>query len=240
MDTVRKLLALLVPVALGLGVVVGPAAAEPVPGSARNPVLVIGGFDANVGKLETLRAWLGSRGYTAYAMVLPGQPAGTAPLVDSARAVADEVAEIRRETGSARVDLVGHSMGGLAQRHFVKFLDGRAAVGTYVDFGTPENGVVLALLCAPFYPGCRDMSPGSPFLTALNAVPAIPPDLPAYHLFSEDAGEEREPLPGATNASVQSFCPGRPVSHADEPIDGAFQELIDSALRGEPLTTGCP
>ncbi|TQM32032.1 esterase/lipase family protein [Nocardia bhagyanarayanae] len=240
MDTLRKLLARLVSVVLVLGVVVGSAAAEPVPGSARNPVLVIGGFDANVGKLETLRAWLESRGYTAYAMVLPGTPAATAPLVESAAAVAAEVAEIRRETRSARVDLVGHSMGGLAQRHYVKFLDGRESVDTYVDFGTPENGVVLALLCSPFYPGCRDLSPGSPFLTALNTAPAIPPDLPAYHLFSEDAGEEREPLPGANNASVQSFCPGRRVSHADEPIDGAFQELIDSALRGGPLATGCP
>ncbi|WP_431969046.1 esterase/lipase family protein [Nocardia sp. bgisy134] len=204
-----------------------------------NPVLMIGGFDANVSKLENLRVWLSGRGYIAYAMVLPGQPSATAPLADSARAVADKVAEIRRETGSARVDLVGHSMGGLAQRHYVKFLDGRASVGVYVDFGTPENGEPLALLCSPFYPGCRDLTPGSPFLAALNAAPAIPSDLPAYHLFSEDAGAEREPLSGATNASVQSFCPGRRVSHADEPIDAAFQQLIDAALRGGPLTTDC-
>ncbi|WP_431955466.1 esterase/lipase family protein [Nocardia lijiangensis] len=236
MDTVRRLLARLVPVALCMGLAVAPAAAVPVV----NPVLVIGGFDANVGKLETLRVWLSARGYTAYAMVLPGAPSATAPLADSARAVADKVAEIRRETGSARVDLVGHSMGGLAQRHYVKFLDGRASVGVYVDFGTPENGEALALLCAPLYPGCRDLTPGSPFLTALNAAPAIPPDLPAYHLFSEDAGAERDPLPGATNASVQSFCPGRRVSHADEPIDAAFQQLIDTALRGGPLATSCP
>ncbi|MGV9818107.1 esterase/lipase family protein [Nocardia xishanensis] len=239
MDAVRRILTFLVPVVVCLGLA-GPAAAAPADGSATDPVLVVGGFDANVGKLETLREWLTTRGYTAYAMVLPGEPSATAALDDSARAVANKVAAIRRETGSARVDLVGHSMGGLAQRHYVKFLGGRASVGSYIDVGTPENGETLALLCAPFYPGCRDLSPGSPFLTALNAAPALPPDLPAYHLFSEDAGAEREPLPGATNASVQSFCPGRRVSHADEPIDAAVQQLIDAALRGGPLTTDCP
>jgi pimeloyl-ACP methyl ester carboxylesterase len=216
----------------------GPATAAPVSGP--NPVLVIGGFDADQPKLETLRAWLDSRGYRAYSLVLPGDPSATAPIADSAQAVADKVADIRRQTGAQRVDLVGHSMGGLAQRHYVKFLGGREQVGTYVDYGTPEQGELLGLLCSALYPGCRDMTPGSAFLDNLNAEPAIPPGLPAYHLFTESGGGEKNPLPGATNRSLQSFCPGRSVDHADEPIDGAVQELIDTALRGVPLATSCP
>ncbi|QIS04434.1 alpha/beta hydrolase [Nocardia brasiliensis] len=221
-------------VAMGLGV--RPAAATAPPAA---PVLVLGGFAADQAKVETLRAWLGARGYAAYSMLLPGDPTGTAAIADSARAVADRVAEIRRETGAARVDLVGHSMGGLAQRHYVKFLGGREQVGTYIDYGTPEHGTSLAVACA-WAAGCRDLVPGSEFLTLLNAEPAVPPGLPAYHFFSTDAGEEREPLPGAMNAAVQTFCPGRAVSHADEPIDAAMQQLIAAALRGGPLATDCP
>ncbi|WP_069162772.1 lipase family alpha/beta hydrolase [Nocardia altamirensis] len=214
-----------------------PAAAHAV---GPNPVLVIGGFDANQTKLDTLRAWLGSRGYPAYSMQLLGTPTGTAAIPESAKAVADRVAAIRHETGAARVDLVGHSMGGLAQRHFVKFLGGLGQVGTYVDFGTPEEGEPLAVACALFAQGCRDLLPGSAFLAELNAPPAVPAGLSAFHLFSDTEGGETKLLPGAVNASVQSFCPGRKVGHADEPTDRAVQQLIDSALRGGPLATACP
>ncbi|MFQ6329854.1 esterase/lipase family protein [Nocardia sp. CWNU-33] len=223
---------------VAVGSVAGHAAAAPAVG--RNPVLVIGGYDADQGKLESLRTWLGARGYPAYSMVLLGNPTGTAAIVESARAVADKVAEIRRETGAVRVDLAGHSMGGLAQRHYAKFLGGSDQVGIYVDFGTPELGEPLGWLCSAWSQGCRDLAPGSEFLTELNADPAVPPGLPAYHLFTEGAGGETNSLPGATNRSIQSFCPGRQVGHADEPVDGAVRELIDSALRGGPLTTSCP
>lgn len=235
-----------VSVCLALGSVAGPAAsARPGP-AAPNPVLVIGGFDADRGILGKLREALDEWGYSAYSMVLPaapslsGAPTGSAPIPESAAAVAEAVAEIRQETGAARVDLVGHSMGGLAARHYVKFLGGGDSAGTYVDFGTPNSGQSLGNLCSLFWPGCRDIAPGSPFLLALNAPPAVPPGLPAYHLFSENEGPEREPLPGAVNASVQDFCPGRHVVHRDEPRDRAFQQLIDSALRGGPLATTCP
>ncbi|MFD0360169.1 esterase/lipase family protein [Nocardia sp. GCM10030253] len=221
-----------------IGLAAGHATAAPAEGP--NPVLVIGGFDADRAKLESLRAWLGARGYSAHSMMLLGSPTGTAAISDSARAVADRVAAIRRETGSVRVDLVGHSMGGLAQRHYAKFLGGSDQIGTYVDYGTPELGEQLGWLCYVLYAGCRDLVPGSPFLAQLNADPAIPPGMPAYHLFTEDAGGEKNPLPGATNRSIQSFCPGRQVGHADEPIDAAVRELIDSALRGGPLATSCP
>lgn len=222
---------------LALGFAVGPATAAP---AGPNPVLVIGGFDANTAPLESLRAWLESRGYIAESMLLLGNPTGAAGIPESARAVGDRVAQIRAQTGAARVDVVAHSMGGLAQRHYAKFLGGVDQIGTYVDYGTPEYGEPRAFLCWILFQGCRDLSPGSGFLHALNADPAVPPGLAAYHFYSEDEGAERLSLPGATNASVQSFCPGRPLAHGNEPIDGALRELIDSALQGGALGTTCP
>ncbi|MEU1983766.1 alpha/beta fold hydrolase [Nocardia sp. NPDC019395] len=232
----------LLAVCLGLGTA-GVARADPV---APNPVLVIGGFDADLGIMEKLREALADDGHAAYSMVLlsvpslSGSPTGSAPIAESAGAVADTVATIRQETGAARVDLVGHSMGGLAARHYVKFLNGLESVGTYVDIGTPNSGQILGDLCGLFWPGCGDIAPGSEFLRELNQPPAVPLGLPAYHLFSENEGPERRPLPGAFNASVQQFCPGRHVIHRDEPRDRAFQQLIASALRGGPLATTCP
>ncbi|WP_232330258.1 esterase/lipase family protein [Nocardia fusca] len=243
MKTVLAVLARFVVVSLGCVAAALPfgfARAEPAPA---NPVLVIGGFDADRRILEDLRAELADRGYRAYSMVLPAAPAGssgTEGIADSAAVVAGKVAEIRRTTGARRVDLVGHSMGGLAQRHYVKFLGGSDSVGTYLDFGTPNYGEPLGFLCAPLFPGCRDIAPASEFLQQLNTPPALPPGLPAYHLYSENEGPERLHLPGAVNASVQQFCSGRHVTHRNEPQDAAFQDLIDSALRGGPLATDCP
>ncbi|MGF6885661.1 triacylglycerol lipase [Nocardia sp. GAS34] len=225
---------------LAIGLVAGQTGTAMADKGDRDPVLVIGGIAADRARLETLRVWLGDHGYSAFSMVLSGNPTGTAPISESARALADKVAHIRQQTGARRVDLVGHSMGGLAQRDYVKFLGGMDSVGTYIDYGTPEKGDDLGSVCSRVSPGCRDLVPGSEFLTRLNAAPMVPAGLTAYHFFSESAGAEKNPLDGATNASIQSFCPGRTVDHGQEPIDGALQQLIDSALRGAPLATNCP
>lgn len=242
MNTVRTLLICLCTVilAIGIGSAAGASTAAPNQHSNPNPVLVVGGFAADPVRLESLRSWLSGQGYTAYSMMLPGNPTAAVPAIVSAHAVADKVAEVRRTTGAARVDLVGHSMGGLAQRHYLKFLGGRDSVGTYVDLGTPHDGESMAWFCFGIYPGCRDLVPASSFLTALDKEAGMPPDLPAYHLSSTNAGSENIPLPGAVNASVQSLCPGRIVSHADELSDAAFQQMVDSALKNEKLTTSCP
>ncbi|MVU83125.1 alpha/beta hydrolase [Nocardia sp. ET3-3] len=223
-----------------IGVLLGRPGTANADGPPRDPVLLIGGIAADEGRLESFRIWLTGQGYTAFSMVLSGNPTGTAAIPESAQALAGKVAEIRGQTGAARVDLVGHSMGGLAQRYYVKFLGGFDTVGTYVDYGTPEQGDDLASVCALVSPGCRDLVPGSDFLTRLNADPAVPPGLAAYHFYSESAGAEKNSLPGAVNIGIQSFCPGRTVSHGEEPIDGALRQLIDTALRGVPLRTDCP
>ncbi|MFI6515361.1 esterase/lipase family protein [Spirillospora sp. NPDC050679] len=207
--------------------------------AASNPVLVVGGIQAQQAKLDDLVAYLRSQGFHAESMQLRGSPTGTAPISESAQGVAEKAAEMRGRKSASRVDVVGHSMGGLAQRHYIKFLGGAAHTGTYVSVGTPEQGEWLGLLCSTSYAGCRDLLPGSAFLKNLNAPPAIPPGMPAYHFFSEQENGEKKPLPGAVNASVQSFCPGRKVAHADEPSDRAMQGLIAAALKGRPLATDC-
>ncbi|MBW8484738.1 esterase/lipase family protein [Actinomadura parmotrematis] len=230
---------------LALAASAAALAAAPAPAAgaervrAADPVLVIGGFDARQDRLDGLAAALTARGHPAETMQLLGDPAGTAPIAESAHAVAVRAAGLLARTGAARVDVVGHSMGGLAQRHYLKFLGGASRVGTAVSVGTPEQGEVLGLLCAVASPGCRDLLPDSAFLKRLNAAPAVPPGPRAYHLYSEQGLGEKAALPGAVNAAVQEFCPGRRVGHAGEPVDAAMQDLVVAALEGRPLAAGC-
>ncbi|MEV0399619.1 alpha/beta hydrolase [Actinoallomurus sp. NPDC050550] len=218
---------------------IGFVFALPARAAVREPVLLISGFDAQRTSLDAFASWLRSEGDTVYTMQLPGSPPGTAAIKEAAAVVASAVTRIRGATGASRVDIVAHSEGGLAGRYYVKYLHGLDRVATFIDVGTPNYGVVVAVLCAVIWQGCADMVPDSAFLNELNAGDPTPGTIPYFHLFSDNGNEEKVSLPGATNASVQSFCPGRAVEHAKELDDMAMRRLISSALHGGPLTTAC-
>lgn len=76
--------------------------------------------------------------------------------------------------GKTKVDLVTHSMGGLAARYYVKNLGGAAKVDDFVSLGGPNHGTGLAGLCWLFSVQCKEMTPGSTFLNALNATDETP------------------------------------------------------------------
>ncbi|GAA2629357.1 alpha/beta fold hydrolase [Actinomadura fulvescens] len=208
--------------------------------ASHNPVLVVGGIRADQSTLDKMVSALEERGFRASAMQLAGNPSGTASIPASARLVADKLDKIRKETGADRVDVIGHSMGGLALRHYLKSLGGHPHVRTYISIGTPHQGDWLGLLCAPTSQGCRDLLPSSPFIKRLNARPPIPTGIRAFHLYSDQGTGEKNPLPGATNLRIQQFCPGRKVEHPAELVDGAVQELVASILRHRPPATTCP
>ncbi|MEU5881199.1 alpha/beta hydrolase [Spirillospora sp. NPDC047279] len=208
--------------------------------SPSDPIVVIGGIDAHQSSLDAMTVALRAQGFRAFPMQLSGRPPGVAPIPESAQAVADKVAEVRKETGSSRVSLVGHSMGGLAARHYLKFLGGQGQVSTYVSVGTPHRGEWLGVLCAVLSQGCRDLLPTSTFIRRLNEGPPIPRPVDAFHIYSDQGTGEKRPLAGATNIRIQSFCPGRTVSHADELVDRAVQELVTSALQTGAPATNCP
>jgi triacylglycerol esterase/lipase EstA (alpha/beta hydrolase family) len=85
----------------------------------------------------------------------------------SARHLAGKVEEVRAVEGAERVALVGHSMGGLIARWYVKFLDGAPHVSRLCCLGVPHHGTWTAAT-APVLTGTRQILPGSPFLDELN------------------------------------------------------------------------
>lgn len=88
-------------------------------------------------------------------------------LTMSARLLAEKVEEVKAVEDTDRVALVGHSMGGLIARHYIKFLDGRKHVSRLTCLGTPHHGTWFGAT-APILRGTRQILPGSEFLTSLN------------------------------------------------------------------------
>lgn len=132
----------------------------------RPPVLLLHGFTDNRSVFALLRRALGAGGLRhveAY-----NYSPFTLDLRVTARDLARRVEELCERTGQERVDLVGHSLGGLVGRYYVQRLGGDARVRTLVTLGTPHSGTRVA----PFmnaHPLVRQMRPGSEVLAELAA-----------------------------------------------------------------------
>ncbi len=79
--------------------------------------------------------------------------------------------ELARSTGSEHVDVVAHSMGGLAVRQLLTDGTRLRVVRRLVFLGTPHRGTVTAAVA--WGDGGREMFPGSEFLGRLNAAEPV-------------------------------------------------------------------
>lgn len=102
----------------------------------------------------------------------------------SAKFLQEKVDEVLAVEDAPRVALVGHSMGGLIARWYLKYLDGASRVSHLCCLGTPHQGTWTAST-APVLTGTRQIVPGSPFLVELND-PRVPHgDVPILNVWSK-------------------------------------------------------
>ncbi|MGW3119775.1 esterase/lipase family protein [Streptomyces sp. NPDC001107] len=152
------------------------------------PVVLVHGTLANsVDNWLALAPYLEDRGYCVFSFdygQLPGVPVfyGLGPIDKSAEQLSAYVDKVLAATGVAKVDLVGHSQGGMMPRYYLKFLGGAAKVNALVGIAPDNHGTDLDGLTnlLPYFPGAADLisasTPGladqivgSAFLTKLNA-----------------------------------------------------------------------
>ena len=144
-------------------------------GADRRPVVLVHGF-ADTGETpwwRRLRRHLRADGYGEADLhtVSLGDRVGQAH--GSPREYAADVAAALESVFDARgrpVDVVAHSMGGLAARWALEELSAAPQARGLVTLGTPHRGTRAARLAART-PGGRDMVPGSEFLGTLNDGP---------------------------------------------------------------------
>ncbi|MEU6574534.1 alpha/beta fold hydrolase [Streptomyces sp. NPDC046805] len=197
----------------------------------RPVVLVHGTFGNSVDNWLTLAPYLKDRGYCVFSLdygQLPGVPVfnGLGPVDKSAGQLSAFVDKVLSTTGAAKVDMVGHSQGGMMPRYYLKFLGGAAKVNDLVglapsNHGTDLNGLTNLL---PYFPGAEDLlkatTPaladqiaGSPFLTRLNAGGDTVPGV-HYTVIATKYDEVATPytsqfLSGSDvhNVLLQDLCP---------------------------------
>jgi pimeloyl-ACP methyl ester carboxylesterase len=136
-------------VALG-AVLASTAGVVPAQAGGSTPVLIVGGLTEPQASLDTLQGRLENAGLTVFTMALPGAIPGTQDIAVSAQAVASRARQVLDQTGAAKLDVVGHSEGGLALRYYIRNLGGAAQVRRYVSLATPQHGTQLANIIGAF------------------------------------------------------------------------------------------
>jgi pimeloyl-ACP methyl ester carboxylesterase len=140
------------------------------PGQSEPPVLIVPGFLGPSILLIPLATFLRLHGRHVVLM-------HTFPALDGVAAIADrisrEVEKLRAETQSDRVDLVAHSMGGLASRYYALKMGGDRYLRRMVTIATPHHGTRWAGMLG-FTQSLKDMAPGNPLLGELTPERPIP------------------------------------------------------------------
>lgn len=128
------------------------------------PVVFVHGFFSNAGFWRCCKRFLQDRGITAlYTLNLEPEFNDMDVYAGQLARRIEEVCALSRRD---RVVLVGHSMGGLVCRAYVRS-HGSDRVCKIVTLGSPHHGTVLARLVPG--PNLRQMRPGSAWLRRLNA-----------------------------------------------------------------------
>ena len=134
----------------------------------RLPLLLVHGYQCNRGFWFELRSRLARAGWQAATISLNPVFNDIDGYVEQLARRIDEVCEA---AGTERLILVGHSMGGLVSRAYLR-RHGKGKVAKLVTLGSPHHGSRLAVL--GLGENGRQMVPGSAWLAALNAPAAAP------------------------------------------------------------------
>ncbi len=135
---------------------------DPEPAPASLPVLLLHGIGCNAAVWTSMRRYLEREGLGPVYALSYGPP--FASIEFFAPQVARKIAQIERDTGAAQVVIVGHSMGGLVARTYIRRYGG-ARVRRLITLGTPHAGSRHAYLMSG--DSLVEMRPGSAYLAAL-------------------------------------------------------------------------
>ncbi len=239
-----------------------PSAAHPY------PVILVHGTFANMDdNWQAASPLLANHGYCVFAFNYGGTSASSAiqglgDIAASATQLASFVNSVLAATGASKVDLVGHSQGGMMPRYYINFLGGQAKVATLValapsNYGTTLDGITtlagllgasslinqgLDSVCA----ACVEQEKGSSFLASLNATPTVPGV--QYTVIESEGDQVVTPytnafLPAAsnvTNITVNKQCGLDLSDHLEIAADPvALADMLNALDPASPVRVPC-
>ena len=138
-----------------------------------DPILFVHGYAGNGGNWQDVKARFAADGWQDFELYSYNY-SFTASNASTAAEIRDHVNEIIRTTGASKVDIIAFSMGSISSRYYLKNLDGALSVDAWVSLAGPNHGTDAVENNNCQFTPCREIVPGSAFLTALNAGDETP------------------------------------------------------------------
>jgi triacylglycerol esterase/lipase EstA (alpha/beta hydrolase family) len=231
-----------------------PTAAHP------NPVVLVHGTTSNMTySWTTLAPLLKNNGYCVFALNYGQQPGAniastspgstvtgaTGPIEDSAVQLSAFIDRVTAATGAAKVDIVGHSQGGMMPRYYLKYLNGAASVDKLIGLAPSNHGTTLALDFAADFAAGRQQGAGSDFLANLNSGGDTVAGV-TYTVIASRYDEIVTPYtsqfltgPNVTNITLQDTCPQNFAEHLALPYDDLSVSYVLQALDADYPVAAC-
>ncbi|MER7397070.1 triacylglycerol lipase [Streptomyces sp. NPDC000151] len=207
----------------------GPAAASSASafGSSSNPVLFVHGYSGNGSNWNTMADRFRTDGWPSSYLDQWSYDSRQSNAT-TAQQLATEVDHLLAATGAAKVDIVSHSMGGLASRYYLKNLGGASKTDAWVSLGGPNHGTDSANSC--FDTSCTEMRIGSGFLNTLNSGDETPGS-PRYATWWSPCDTVINPdssvaLSGASN--TETACLGHTELLSDATVYAQTRDMINN------------
>ncbi|WP_214416690.1 esterase/lipase family protein [Sphaerisporangium fuscum] len=227
-----------------------PSAAHP------RPVVLVHGTIENMAiNWVKISPVLKNNGYCVFALNYGGADEdafiqATGDIAASARQLSAFVDRVLAATGSSKVDLVGHSQGGMMPRYYLKFLGGGAKVNKLVALVPSNHGTTLGGLVAlgdllgvtgivtDACQACGQQIAGSDFLKNLNAGGETVAGV-KYTVITTRYDEVVTPYTsaylagsGVRNILLQDACPLDFSAHIGVILDPVVQRMVLNELDG--------
>ncbi|KAI1124043.1 Alpha/Beta hydrolase protein [Nemania abortiva] len=230
--------------------------------SSRNPVVMLHGLSADRKvDLNLLQYELNSKGYCTFSLTYGAHPipswiGGLDDMTKSAAQIADFLREVQTKTGASKVDIVGHSEGGvqsiyvpLTQPGVAGIVEHVVALGpaihgaTYFGFtdlwyigGNFTRTLVGEIVDLVGCPACEQLAPDGLVTDQFAAAKQIAQDgnkvtviSSSYDTLVPEAVSKIDE-PAVNNVVVQTTCPDDRVGHAGLAWDKSVWRLIVNAL----------
>ncbi|KAI4863620.1 alpha/beta-hydrolase [Hypoxylon rubiginosum] len=230
--------------------------------SERNPVVLLHGLSADREVDLNMLQWeLNRRGYCTFSLTygawdLVPWIGGLREMADSAKDIAGFVREVKDKTGAEKVDIVGHSEGGVQAIYVPMTQDGISDIVEHlVALGPAIHGAEYLGVTDLWYiggeatrsiaklvqrligcPACDDMMTGGAVYHDFKSADKIvqPGNKATIIMSSSDIlvkpDVSRIDEPGVNNVIVQDTCPDDVVGHAGLMWDKSVWRLVVNAL----------
>lgn len=231
-----------------------------------NPVILLHGFSGgNSYNYGELAPSLKAAGFCVFSLnwgAVPLTPGyGYTDLREGAKELAAVVGKVRAATGAEKVDIVGHSAGGLMPYWYINKMGGDQYVGKFfalapatrgTDMGgkfnqkTARGRFAVDAVVKSGHPGIKDLLPDSDFIREVSTPSLTRPDV-QYAVLVTNGDTTVTPWqsqflpagPNVQNYLLQDLCPNVKADHVSITLNIVFLQVVQDFLAGKTTPIVC-